>query len=120
METNKVVVYCNIEHDIPIGECAFCVRDAAVKRAEAAEREVTRVTDLHKGLMAEADKRVEAAERRLSASEKAREDDERYKAAWNEWRSLQTGDVQKLFDAAIRCTAAERRVAELEKGEGKS
>ena len=33
---------------------------------------------------------------------------ERYKKAWIEWRSLQSGDVEKMLDAAIRCEVAER------------
>jgi CHASE1-domain containing sensor protein len=37
---------------------------------------------------------------------------ERYERAWNEWRSLQSGDVQKMFDAAMRCAELEQRMAE--------
>lgn len=38
----------------------------------------------------------------------------RYKMAWHEWRSLQSGDATKMLDAAIRCEAAESRLAEME------
>jgi hypothetical protein len=44
----------------------------------------------------------------------AREEAEAYKNAWLAWRSLQSGDVQKMCDAAIRCEVAEARLREVE------
>jgi hypothetical protein len=35
-----------------------------------------------------------------------------YRQAWEEWRSLQSGDVQKMCDAARRCESAERRLSQ--------
>jgi transketolase len=40
---------------------------------------------------------------------------ERYERAWNEWRSLQSGDVQKMFDAAMRCAELEQLLKVMER-----
>ena len=71
----EALAMTNVELESEVKQLAHDVR-TQFDRAEALAVEVKRVTELHKGLMAEADKRLEQAE---AERDKAREDAERYR-----------------------------------------
>ena len=90
----------------------FEARTNAVKKAcdfaRQLERELANVLQINDQLT----QRVNDEMEMRMESERELAEARAYKKAWMEWRSLQTGDVHKMMDAARRCESAEAALAD--------